>query len=395
MVTEENQEKSDKNPEAEAMKQEKQTNSDEIDLIEVFLAFWRERRIFYITLGAFIVLGLLIALTMEEEYTSEVKLLPEKSEQQGPTGGVAGLASQFGMGNIQSGQQAGIATRHYPNIAKSRSFIKPILGQKVFIKELNDSLTIRKYFSDYYSKFELTSVIADYTIGLPSTVLGWIKGSDAEEEEVRILDSTFSRAIQITLNLTESEREAIKSFKERLKVERDEEEGLLNISVEMPDPVLSAELTEKVTERLIDYIKDYRTEKARKNLKYTKERYEKARSNFKKAQERLAKFRDQSRGNLTEMARTEEQLLQSEYDVAFNVYNSLSEKLEQARLKLQEETPVVTVVEPAVIPDSPSSASKKLILIITLFLGFFVAALIVVGKRVYKYIKEAIREREG
>ena len=161
----------------------------------------------------------------------------------------------------------------------------------------------------------------------------------------------------------------------------------------MPDPVLAAELTGKVTASLIDYIKDYRTQKARQDMEYTRERYKEARAQFKKAQERLARFRDEHSGQLTQMARTQEELLQSEYDVAFNVYNNLAERLEQERFEVQKETPVVKVLEPATIPQSPSSPSGMLILIISVFLGFFIGILIIVGKKVFQYIKTALNNR--
>jgi len=409
MSTEKDQEGLDKNPETEALKKGKQQSSEEIDLIEVVFAFWKERRILYITLGVFAVIGLIIAFTSAKEYSSEVKLLPEERQQQRGTGG---LARQFGLGNIQT-QEEGIATQYYPNIAKSILFIQPILDHKVYVGELNDSLTIERYFNDHYSEFnlfsEISSIIADYTIRLPFTIQGWLKGSNAEEEsdnpkdngkedgKPEIIDSGvadfgLSHKMELTANLSRSELRAINKFKERIEVERDEE-GILIVSVKMPDPVLAAELTGKVTESLTDYIKDYRTEKARQDMEFTRERYKEARESFKKAQERLARFRDEHSGQLTQMARTHEELLQSEYDVTFNVYNNLAERLEQERLEVQKETPVVKVLEPATIPSGPTHPTKEFLFIIYLMLGFFVGNGIIFGKLVRRKIKETIRKR--
>ena len=386
--------------------------SEEIDLIELFLAFWRERRIVYYTVAAFFVIGLIVAFTADEEYTSEVKLLPEETDRQSS---VSGIARQFGVQDYRTETREGtIAARYYPDIAKSILFIKPILDHKVYVNEINDSLTVESYFNDHYSSFDLPSkirsIIRDYTIRLPFTIQSWFaRSSDEEEtssresgeseeevskEEIRergVTDLSIAEERGYTINLTRSELRAINNFKDRIEIER--EDGIIKVSVKMPEPELSAELTDKVTRSLIDYIKDYRTEKARKDMEYTRERYEEARRNFERAQERLARFRDESRGELTQMARTEEELLQSEYDLAFNVYNNLAGRLEEARLKLQEETPVVKVLEPAMIPSSPSEPNREFLFIVYLVLGFIVGNGIIFFKLVRRKIKEAISNR--
>lgn len=70
--------------------------------------------------------------------------------------------------------------------------------------------------------------------------------------------------------------------------------------------------------------------------------------------------------------------------LAYNVYNSLAQKLEQDRLRVQEQTPVFAVIEPAKVPLIPSSPRKVLILI-----GFvFLAGVLSVG---YILFKEPLR----
>ncbi len=411
MATGKDQEGLGKNPEYKELKKEKHKRSDNIDLdlLELFLAFWKERRIIYITLGIFAVVGMIIAFTAEDEYTSEVKLLPEKRQQQSRS---SRIASQFGLGNFQATQQEGISIQHYPDIAKSILFVKPILDHKVYVNEMNDSLTIEKYFSEYHSNFNLFSeagsIISKYTIGLPFTIQSWFKGGTGEEPEstnsedrgevistqeisdLGLNDPGLSQEEELTINLTRSEYQAINAFRKRIEIVR--EGGIITVSLKMPDPVMAAELTDKVTRSLIDYIKEYRTEKARKDMEFTRERYREARASFRRAQERLAKFRDEHSGQLTQMARTQEELLQSEYDVAFNVYNNLAERLEQARLNLQKETPVVKVLEPAMIPEKPSGPTDEILLVIYLALGFIIGNIIIFGKLVRRNMKEKFKK---
>ena len=402
MNTEKDQEGLDQNPETEALQKRKQQNSDEIDLIEVFLAFWKERRILYITLGLFAIIGIIMAFTAVEEYTAEVKLLPEERQQQSATGG---LARQFGLGNIQTVRQEGIETRYYPDIAKSIPFIKPLLDHKIYVKELNDSLTIESYFNAYHSDFNFFGLLGPKKGSFKKTTANEKIGSNGSEEnvkeirkqkvnELRIENLSPFREMEHTIDLTKKEYKGINDFKERIEVEQDDE-GIIHISVQMPHPVLAAKLSGKVTEALIDYIKDYRTEKARQDMEYTRERYKEARAQFKKAQERLARFRDEHSGQLTQMARTQEELLQSEYDVAFNVYNNLAERLEQERLELQKETPVVKVLEPAIIPQKPSNLSSGIVFIIYMVVGFIIGSGIIFTKWIHKNIKEKLKKRSN
>ena len=55
--------------------------------------------------------------------------------------------------------------------------------------------------------------------------------------------------------------------------------------------------------------------------------------------------------------------------LTFNVYNTLAQKLEQDKLRVQEETPVYTVIEPSTIPLKASSPRKLIILVGFVFLA--------------------------
>jgi len=74
-------------------------------------------------------------------------------------------------------------------------------------------------------------------------------------------------------------------------------------------------------------------------------------------------------------AMTKEEQLQFEFNIAFNIYNSMEQELEQAKIQLKKDTPIFTIMEKASIPLGPSKPNKPLIIIFSLFLGFFVGIL--------------------
>lgn len=57
--------------------------------------------------------------------------------------------------------------------------------------------------------------------------------------------------------------------------------------------------------------------------------------------------------------RAEQERLQNDMSLAYQVYSQVANQLQVARAKVQEEKPVFAVVEPAVIPLDPSGTSKK------------------------------------
>lgn len=62
---------------------------------------------------------------------------------------------------------------------------------------------------------------------------------------------------------------------------------------------------------------------------------------------------------ILQSARAEQERLQNDMSLAYQVYSQVAGQLQVARAKVQEEKPVFAVVEPAVVPLKPSGTSKK------------------------------------
>ncbi len=56
-------------------------------------------------------------------------------------------------------------------------------------------------------------------------------------------------------------------------------------------------------------------------------------------------------------------------NLAYGVYNATAQQLETAKMKVQEQTPCITVIEPASVPIYQSKPRKSVILIGFMFLG--------------------------
>jgi uncharacterized protein involved in exopolysaccharide biosynthesis len=352
---------------------------DEIDLVALMIHIWNGRWLILKVIGICLALGLLVAFTSPAKYTSTVKLIPE-SNKSGGLGALGGLASQFGFGDL-SGQveDGGIPTDYYPEIIQSVPFLKMLMQFETKFQEVG-KMSLHTYNTEH-REASILSYITKYTIGLPFVIIDALKG---DKEEVVLSADGNSKVVR----LSEEERETLEWLKESITFEMGKQTGMITVTVEMPTANLSAEVANRVSELLSDYVISYKTDKVREDLEFVEERYTEASQRFEAAQEALARHRDGSHGQLTALAQTYEQRLQSEYDLAFNVYNTLARQLEQSKLKLQEETPVVKIIEPAVVPDEKSAPKKKMIMIVSIFLGGFLGLGLMFGRMIWGNMKE-------
>ena len=171
------------------------------------------------------------------------------------------------------------------------------------------------------------------------------------------------------LNLSEDEVEVIKLLREKITASLDEESGIVSVSVTLPDNLAAAAVTEYTIEELTEYLTEYRTEKVLRALTFVEEQLATAEARFEEAQLTLAEFRDSNQGMLSARAQTEEQRLNSEYQIAFNLYNSLTQQYEEAKLKVQEETPVFKTLEAVQVPLQDETSGAMILIVFIMLSG--------------------------
>ena len=373
--------------EAENQNVTNNTSSDEIDLIEVIRYIWDGRWLIVKVTGIFVVIGLIIAFTSQEQFKAEARLLPEARDTQG---GASALLRQFGGLDLFSLPGSGadaIRPDLYPDVLKSTPFFVDLMRQDIKIRrdvkvEETDVFT---YLSQSSGTFSLTGTIKKYTIGLPGTIMSWFRSSENKDHS-----SSESRIFTDIRHLNRNEFEAVKTLRERINANIDQRSGVITISAEFPDPLVAAQVADFAVKYLTGYITEYRIEKAQKDLIFIQGRFSEKELEFHQAQISLANFRDANRNIVSLTAQTEEQRLQDQYNLAFNVFNSLAQQLEQARIKVQEETPVIKILEPVQVPNERSKPSRSLIMIIFGFLGGFLGVSIVIGKKIWTNISDQL-----
>ena len=368
----------------------KQAPSDEIDLIEVIRHIWNGRWLIVKVTLAFMVLGLVIAFTSTEQFKSEARLLPEIRDTRG---GASALLRQFGgMGgfSLPGGEGAdAIRPDLYPDVLRSSPFYLSLLEQPVTLRQdgQTNEITVLEYVNEHMGGGGFPSFVKKYTIGLPGTIIGWFRSSEEQDTPSPAIDEPIPQMTRAQFNATHTLRSGISAG-------IDQRTGVISISAEFPDRRVAAQIAQYAVDYLTEYITEYRIQKAQKDLEFVKERHNERKQEFHQAQINLARFRDANRNIVSAAVQTEEQRLQDQYNLAFNVYNGLAQQLEQARIKVQEETPVIKVLEPVKVPLQRSAPNRMLIMTIYIFLGGLLGVVIVFGKLVFLNIKKRLIEKQ-
>ncbi len=73
--------------------------------------------------------------------------------------------------------------------------------------------------------------------------------------------------------------------------------------------------------------------------------------------------------------------------VASSIYSEMAKQLEQAKMQVKRDTPVLTIVQPITVPRQPSNSRAKTLIIWT-FLGGILGCGIVMGKNYLPKVKE-------
>ena len=345
------------------MQEEQDFNKDgeekEIDLLELAMKLWHQRKkiILWCVCGA--VIGLIIAFSIPKEYTTEVKLAPEVTDVKAGSS-LSGLASLAGISMGSTSGADAVYPQLYPDVVSSVPFTTSLFDVVVPTKEDGEKFTVEQYMLDE-TKSPWWSVI----LGLPGKLIGLLRPSDEEQGEDHKIDN-----FQLTLE----ESQLVQALNHRISASVDQKTNVITINVTMQDPLVSAVLADTVVSRLNEYITDYRTNKARKDLAYAEMLNEQAKQSYYAAQQRYADYLDKNQSLALHSAQTTRDRLQNETDLAFNLYNQTAQQVQKCKAKVQETTPVYTIVTPATVPVKASSPKKLLILVGFTFLAFVACA---------------------
>jgi len=336
------------------MEQYKNTPSEkqDIDSIELVKKIWSQRKLVFKVCGIAIIVALIIAFSMPKEYTTTVTLSPVLSSTQSSAMGQ--LAALAGI-NMQNQNIQDMSPLVYPDIIQSTPFLVGLfdIPVKDSLQQIDTSLYT--YMDEYQKKAWWI-----YVIKAPVKLIALLTSNK---------EPTAGAGNSGIVIVSKEQSDVLKDLGNRISVSVDKKTGVISLSSCMQSPEISALIADTITSYMQNYIISYRTKKARQDLDFSETLYQESKNKYYKAQQAYATYIDENIGLISARYRTNQERLQNEMNLAFGIYNQMAQQLQLAKVKVQDMTPVYTIVQPPVLPLKPSSPKKALILIGIVFLA--------------------------
>lgn len=338
---------------------EKIKTSGEFDLIGMAVKVLREWKLMmrFAFVGG--VCGVVVALSLPKYWTSEVELAPEFSSGglSGLSGGLADIASSFGVDLGSGGSMDAIYPDLYPNVLSSTDFIVNLFDVPV---RSSDNPELRPY---------LYHVSKESKIPFWGYPLKWF----SEFKEKMFPPETGSGEVDPFL-ISRRDWRSIDVLRKCILCSVDRKSSVISIAVIDQDPIVAAIVADTVKNRLQTYITEYRTNKIRLDVNFYREQTEIAKDEYEQARRAYGEFADSNVGLARASRRGLLEDLESDMEMKQSIYRQSMTMLKQSEARLQERTPSFSVLQRPVTPFKASNLPKLVVCILWCIFFCFIGA---------------------
>lgn len=330
------------------MEEKKENILDLTIIVPMLLKKWR---VYAIYMAGTILFSLIFVFTIPRYYTCQVMLAPEAYGDEG----MNSLLSSFGLGEAQTTNDA-ISPNLYPDLMTSKDFIVSLFP--VEITTMDGKLTTTYY--DYLLHHNKQA----WYMKLLGTLLKAMKeekpGVSAQVMEGRTFSPSFI--------LSDDQHNIVGAITNNITYDYDKKTGVVSFTVKDIDPLVCALMADTICNRLQDFILNYRTQKARSDLEYTQRIYAQTKADYEESNNRYVAAVDANWDMVNETAKAKLEALNNDKTLKYQTFSTTAQKLEAAKAKLQEATPVTTILQGASVPQKPAGPKRLLITLALMFL---------------------------
>jgi len=305
---------------------------DSISLSDILLTMAEQLKVIILTVFISVILTFTYVRFIKQPlYVSwATVLLPENKA--GNLGGLAGLASEFGV-NLPQGSKADLSSPSlFPELLRSRTFAEQILDEQFFSKKFNKKL----------------SLLAILTHGdkPPNT---------AKDTLITVAMGPLSKLINFN-------QDASATFSE--------------IKVTTSDPLFSKTLAEVVLLELEGLNRFFRTQTVNEKISFINERIKSVDEDLESSEQRLKIFNEKNRQISSPALQLEQERLSRDVEIQKGIFLTLKQQLELAKIEEVQESSIVQVLDTPQIALGPSNINLKQNLLIAVILGFGLGTLL-------------------
>lgn len=325
-----------------------------IDFGKIFKDLLKHKTLYYKVLPLAFILAAIYAISLPNYYSCTVKLAPELGSAAKSGGGLASLASSFGvnLGGAQAGADA-ITPTLYPDLMNSVDFKTALFPVKVTRESDNQTFT--------YYDYLMNEQKAPWWAEAKKAFFGLFSAPKPVVEPVEAVNP---------FKLTKEQTDIVKAINQNVVCDVDKKTFVISINVTDQDPLICATLADSVKTRLQKFITDYRTSKARVDFEYNLKLSREAKVRYEKARDRYVAYADSHRNVSSQIAQTKQADLQNEMNLQQQIYQQVVAQLQQAEMKVQQETPAFTTFQSATVPVLKAGPKRAQMCLIFLFLAF-------------------------
>jgi len=264
-------------------------------------------------------------------YVTTAKLLPTGEDNS--LSNIQGLASQFGLSIPFQGGSNLSFTDIYPEIVKSKQLIAIILEKKFNTRKYGQKQLLKNILSRQYR-------LDKYDV-----------------------DERFKRASEIL-------QDNIKISKARLT-------SIVTLEVGAIEPDFAVDLTNAIINESDKLQRQFKTHQVSDKRSFIQDRIKDVKKDLESAQEDLKEFREKNRQvQYSPALLLEEERLTTEMDVKKEIFSTLKQQFELAKIEEVEEGATVQILDKPVAPYEQSSPKVILSIFLSFFIGFGLSVVI-------------------
>ena len=356
----------------------------DFDLLEILGKLWKERKLIIKTTIIFFLLSIAYSLSLIDIYESSSTFYPHNEKAANPS--LRNLAGIAGI-NLEQNSYTEIPTSLYPNLVESIPYKEDILNAKIIIH--SKELTYRDYLRNLNQNPSILSFLIEYTVGLPSKIILFIKSIVSKAIVSKDSNSliTYNKNY---LSFNDKDYNLFKSLENTINLKANTKDGYLILSVKDQLPEVAAQIAQIAQDKLQERIINYKLKNTMSLYDYTSEQFEKRKNEFYYLQDSLANFKDRNKSIKSVIFLNQLKRLQYEVDLRNSIYKELALTKEKVNLEIKKNTPIFTIINPVILPYNRAEPQRTSIVITYTFLGLIISTIIVLTKDSLLKIKKAI-----
>lgn len=303
----------------------------EISFVKLLTVLLRSRGL--ILAVTLLVTGVTVGATFvtARRYTATASFVPQS--RRAPSN-ISALAAQFGMS--VPGGDGSQSPAFYMYLLESREILRPVVA--------------RRYA---------------FTPGGDSVTLGQVYGIEGPTAEFR-LDATIDR------------------LRQNISTKTDTRTGVVSATIVAATPRLAYGLASALVDELNRYNLESRQSQAGAERRFAQQRLNEIRTELRSAEGQLQAFLTANRGGASPQLQFDRSRLEREVQLRQELYNSLAQALEQAKIEEVRDTPVITLVDRPFEPTKPESRHLVTRLLLAIIAGSTMGALLAFARAYFR-----------